>query len=177
MQSGRPKFNPWIRKIPQRRAWQPYPLWYSCLENSMDRRTWWTTVHGLKQSDTTEQLSLSLFSLFSHTESGWFCQPNSSKLLPTREAYSCLRVLVFFLLWSVTWAYTTYMADLSQGSPRSLEGKRQFPCLKPLREKKKKKKKPLRDFPGGPVVNSPPANAGDMGSIPALGRFHLPMSS
>ena len=74
--------------------------------------------------------------------------------------------LGFFLLWSVTWAYTTYTADLSQGSPRSLEGKRQFPCLKPL-----------RDFPGGPVVNSPPANAGDMGSIPALGRFHLPMSS
>ena len=29
------------------------------------------------------------------------------------------------------------------------------------------------DFLGGPVVNLP-ANAGDMGSIPALGRFHMP---
>ena len=29
------------------------------------------------------------------------------------------------------------------------------------------------DFPGGPVVNNLPANAGDMGSIPDLGRFHM----
>ena len=27
-------------------------------------------------------------------------------------------------------------------------------------------------FPGGPVVENPPANAGDMGSIPDPGRFH-----
>ena len=26
-------------------------------------------------------------------------------------------------------------------------------------------------FPGGSVVNNPPANAGDVGSIPGLGRF------
>ena len=31
------------------------PLQYSCLENSIYRGTWWTTVHGVsKQSDTTE---------------------------------------------------------------------------------------------------------------------------
>ena len=30
------------------------------------------------------------------------------------------------------------------------------------------------DFPGGPVVRNLPANAGDMGSIPALGRLHKP---
>ena len=29
------------------------------------------------------------------------------------------------------------------------------------------------DFPGGPVVKNPSANAGDMGSIPNLGRFHM----
>ena len=29
------------------------------------------------------------------------------------------------------------------------------------------------DFPGGPVVKNPPAKAGDMGSIPGLGRFHM----
>ena len=28
----------------------------------------------------------------------------------------------------------------------------------------------LRDFPGGTVVKNPPASAGDMGSIPGLGR-------
>ena len=32
------------------------PLWYSCLENSMDRRAWWSAVHGVtKESDMTEQ--------------------------------------------------------------------------------------------------------------------------
>ena len=29
------------------------------------------------------------------------------------------------------------------------------------------------DFPGGPAVKNLPANAGDMGSIPGLGRFHM----
>ena len=29
------------------------------------------------------------------------------------------------------------------------------------------------DFPDGPVVGNPPANAGDTGSIPGPGRFHM----
>ena len=34
------------------------PLQYSCLENSMDRRTWLATVHGVtKELETTEQLN------------------------------------------------------------------------------------------------------------------------
>ena len=32
-------------------------------------------------------------------------------------------------------------------------------------------------FPGGAVVKSPPANAGDMGSSPGPGRSHMPRSS
>ena len=33
-----------------------------------------------------------------------------------------------------------------------------------------------RDFPGGAVVRNPPANAGDTGSSPGLGRSHLPQN-
>ena len=34
------------------------PLWYSCLENPMDRGAWWATVHGVvKALDMTYQLS------------------------------------------------------------------------------------------------------------------------
>ena len=29
-----------------------YPLQYSRMENSMDRGTWWATVHGVAQSQT-----------------------------------------------------------------------------------------------------------------------------
>ena len=32
------------------------PLQYSCLENSMDRGPWRTTIHGVEESDMTEQL-------------------------------------------------------------------------------------------------------------------------
>ena len=41
----------------------------------------------------------------------------------------------------------------------------------------KKKKKALRDFPGGAVVKNPPANARHMGSIPVPGRSHMPRSN
>ena len=34
------------------------PLQYSCLENPMDRGTWWATVHGVTESQTQlKQLS------------------------------------------------------------------------------------------------------------------------
>ena len=42
----------------------------------------------------------------------------------------------------------------------------------------KKKKEVLQlDFPGGAVVKNPPANAGDTGSSPAPGKFHMPQSN
>ena len=37
--------------------------------------------------------------------------------------------------------------------------------------------KEVRGFPGGAVVGSPPANAGDAGSSPGLGGSHMPRSS
>ena len=36
--------------------------------------------------------------------------------------------------------------------------------------------KKLGGFPGGAVVESLPANAGDTGSSPGLGRYHMPRS-
>ena len=34
------------------------PIQYSCLENPMDRGIWWAIVHGVAESDMTEQLTL-----------------------------------------------------------------------------------------------------------------------
>ena len=39
------------------------------------------------------------------------------------------------------------------------------------------KKKKIEGFPGGTVVQSPPANAGDTGSDPGPGRSHVPWSN
>ena len=36
---------------------------------------------------------------------------------------------------------------------------------------------PTWGFPGGAVVDNLPANAGDMGSSPGLGRSHMPRSN
>ena len=50
-------FNPWIRKIPWWRVWQPTPLLpYSCLEYQcpMDRAVQWAPVHRITELDTTE---------------------------------------------------------------------------------------------------------------------------
>lgn len=41
-------------------------------------------------------------------------------------------------------------------------------------ECKKKDKDSSSDFPGGPVDENPPANAGNTGSIPGTGRSHPP---
>ena len=50
--------------------------------------------------------------------------------------------------------------------------------LRIMNKKGKLNKKFLTwDFPGGAVVKNLPANAGDMGSSPGLGRFHMPRSS
>ena len=48
MQRRRPGFNPWVRKIPWRRKWQPTPVLLP--GEFMDRGAWWTSVHGLPKS-------------------------------------------------------------------------------------------------------------------------------
>ena len=42
------RFDPWVGKIPWRREWPPTQ--YSCLENSMDRETWWLQRMGHNQA-------------------------------------------------------------------------------------------------------------------------------
>ena len=57
------ELEPWVRKIPWRRAW---PLHYSCLENLMDRGAWGATVHRMAKSWTQ------LKQLSTHTPSSYY---------------------------------------------------------------------------------------------------------
>ena len=50
-------FHPWVGKIPG--GGHGNPLWYSCLENPMDRGAWWATGHRIAKSWTQlKQLSM-----------------------------------------------------------------------------------------------------------------------
>ena len=52
-----------------------------------------------------------------------------------------------------------------------------LPYLKPFNDFLLLSKKSLLGFPGGAVVQSLPANAGDTGSSPGLGGSHMPWSN
>ena len=47
-QCKRHEFHPWVGMIPWKRNGNP--LQYSCLENPMDRGTWWATSHGVPKN-------------------------------------------------------------------------------------------------------------------------------
>ena len=51
------EFDPWVRKMPWSRKWQPSCSSTLAWKNSMDRRGWWATVHGVSESEITEWLS------------------------------------------------------------------------------------------------------------------------
>ena len=50
LKGRRPGFDPWVRKIPWRKKWQPTPLFL--LGEARGRGTWWATVHGVTKSWT-----------------------------------------------------------------------------------------------------------------------------
>ena len=58
VKAGDVVFDPWVRKIPWRRKWQPTPV--ICLGNCTDRGVWQATVHGVaKELDTTYSMAVS----------------------------------------------------------------------------------------------------------------------
>ena len=58
LQCRRPEFNPWVRKIPWRREWLPTPVFLPGVSHGQ-RGLAGYSPWGHKESDTTEQLTLS----------------------------------------------------------------------------------------------------------------------
>ena len=55
LQCGRPKYDPWVEKVPWRRKWQPTPVLLAGKFHGW-RNLVGYTPRGHKESDTTEQL-------------------------------------------------------------------------------------------------------------------------
>ena len=119
-QGGRRKrhgFDPWVRKIPWRQAWQPTPLFLP--GESQGQRS----LVGL-QSMGLQRVSHDWSDFTAHTKTVIPCRAIKSFI-----NHKQLRINI------------------------------------------------LGDFPGGPVVKNPPANAGDGSSIPGPGRPHVPQGN
>ena len=63
------------------------PFQYFCLENPMDRGSWWATVHGVTESDTTKQLTLSLRTSPKQAKFEWFYE-NRQDLLELTHTHT-----------------------------------------------------------------------------------------
>ena len=50
-ESGKPRFDPWVGKIPWRKAWQPTLVFLAC-RTPKDRRAWQAIVCGITKNRT-----------------------------------------------------------------------------------------------------------------------------
>ena len=50
LQYRKHRFNPWVRKIPWRREWQPTPVFLP--GEFHGQRSWWSIVHGVSKNNT-----------------------------------------------------------------------------------------------------------------------------
>ena len=60
------ELDPWVRKIPWRRKWQPTPVFLP--GESHGQRSLWAAVHGVTESDTTEHTHTHTYT---HREGCW----------------------------------------------------------------------------------------------------------
>ena len=75
-----------------------YPLQHSCLENSMDRGTWWATVHGVSKSWTWLSISTPFL-----TVSTSLFSVSASLLLPCKQVhqYHLSRFHIYALIYHI----------------------------------------------------------------------------
>ena len=89
------------------------PLQSSCLGNSMDRGTWWAIVHGVTESDTTEQLS-TCFLLYRIMNMIFLClltiMYNCMHFIPYQAHSNYISSLILIGIWCGCFPYA-YLKD------------------------------------------------------------------
>ena len=140
------------------------PLLYSCLENPMGKGALQATVHRVTQSWTrlkqlnTHLLGLQVvaFGIFSWGMWDLIPWPQEKNLDPLH------------------WERRVLASGPPGKSPSKLAFNPSTPSWKTFMSDLGFTKRWVKDFPGGPVVKNPPANAGDTSSIPGPGSDHTP---
>ena len=92
----RHEFNPWVRKIPWRRAWQPT----SIFKNLMDRGAWQATVYRLTKSWTRLKRRSSAHSTGGNRICRHLSMPREMSLLAAEEK---IKSFWLFLFSMYTW--------------------------------------------------------------------------
>ena len=126
-----------------------YWIWVSCVAG------WFFTIWATKESHI-----LQVFNFFQHALSNKQGQSSLSKIW-----LSSVCVMQGRLFLEVYQKRNFKRGTLGWYDVKLLE-------LGGVRADGRVQSKTRREFPGGPVVKNPPANAGDTRSIPGLGRFH-----
>ena len=151
------------------------PLQDSCLENPMDGGAWWATVHGVARSRTW--LSDFTFTFHFHALEKEMAAHSSVlawRIPGTGEPGGLLSTGSHRVRHN--WSNLAAAAEWEKILTNEATDKRLISKIyKQLMEFNIKLQQ--QGFPGGSVVKNPPANAGDMGSIPDPGRSHVPWSN
>ena len=117
-------FDPWVRKIPCRRKWQP--TWYSCLGNPIGGGAWWPVVLGIAKSWHDWVTSLSLYSIVPYSQ---LCELGAStKLvdLGTKWPYECGLWTELVSMWRT---YCRWCLELPELLVRAVSEKNWVPSL------------------------------------------------
>ena len=97
---------------------------------------------------------------------------------PSSQPSKCYRALVSYYLSSfllMSWAQARGKFSCCLAQRKRLRFFKDY-FIKNFKRSRVGNKN-VKDFPGGAVVKNPPANAGDTGLIPGLGRPHMPQSN
>ena len=193
----RRRLDPWVRKNPWRRKWQLTPVFLPG-ESRGQRSLAGYSPWAHKESDLTERLSMHTHSdsTRSHNAWGWHVWTRAELAPPVFSwhvrAALCKRAS--HQLWKDDSSYLAVLWDweakLTRKGPelhssgnlmspsypwRSLKSPKVEREI-PKEEIKLPNRKTEEGCPSGSMVKNPPANAGDMGSVPSLGRCHMPQS-
>ena len=87
--AGHPSLIPGLGRSP--REGNGNSLQFSCLENSIDRGAWWTTVHAVSKSDMIERLTLSLSDTCNYLLLHHLCS-----LFSTKKSLLRLSLFIYF---------------------------------------------------------------------------------